>query len=80
MQNDQQVVVYSTPSCVYCKLAKQYFGEKGVKYTEKDVFSDLEAREEMVSKSGQMGVPVISINGKLIVGFDKGAINELLGI
>jgi glutaredoxin len=61
-------------------LAKQYFGEKGVKYTEKDVFSDLEAREEMVSKSGQMGVPVISINGKLIVGFDKGAINELLGI
>jgi glutaredoxin 3 len=80
MQNENKVVVYSTPSCVYCKLAKQYFTEKGVKYVEKDVFTDLQAREEMVTKSGQMGVPVIDINGKLIVGFDKTAINELLGL
>jgi glutaredoxin 3 len=75
-----KIIVYSAPSCVYCKLAKKYFSEKGFKFEDKDVFSDTKARDEMTLKSGQMSVPVIDIDGQLVVGFDKGAINELLGL
>lgn len=74
------VIVYSTPSCVYCKMAKAYFDQKGVKYVEKDVMADEKARAEMIHKSGQLGVPVIDIDGTITVGFDKGAINELLDL
>lgn len=74
----KNVIVYSTPSCVYCKMAKAYFDEKGIKYSDKDVMVDVEARKEMMEKSGQLGVPVIDIGGKIIVGFDKGTIRELL--
>ena len=74
------VIVYSTPSCVYCKMAKKYFDEKGIKYEDKDVMVDLKAREDMIQKTGQMGVPVLDIGGKIIIGFDKSAINESLGI
>lgn len=74
----KNVVIYSTPSCVYCKMAKAYFDEKGIKYSDKDVMVDVEARKEMMEKSGQLGVPVIDIGGKIIVGFDKGAIKDLL--
>jgi glutaredoxin len=59
-------------------MAKAYFDEKGVKYSDKDVMVDVEARKEMMEKSGQLGVPVIDIGGKIIVGFDKGAIKDLL--
>lgn len=76
----KNVIVYSTPSCVYCKMAKAYFDEKGIKYSDKDVMVDVEARKEMMEKSGQLGVPVIDIGGKIIVGFDKGAIKDLLEI
>ncbi|MDO8470251.1 MAG: glutaredoxin domain-containing protein [bacterium] len=72
------VTIYTTPSCVYCKMAKEYFTEHQVAYTEKNVLIDLSAREEMVKKSGQLGVPVIDIDGQLIVGFDKPAIEKLL--
>lgn len=78
--NMKPVIIYSTPSCVYCKMAKTYFDQKGVKYEDKDVMSDLVAREEMIKKSGQLGVPVLDINGKIIIGFDKSAINEAAGI
>lgn len=74
------VTIYSTPTCPYCKMAKEWFGEKGVAYTEHDVASDQEKAEEMVKRSGQMGVPVIDIDGKIIVGFDKKAMAEALGI
>ncbi|MFA5870954.1 MAG: glutaredoxin family protein [Candidatus Paceibacterota bacterium] len=74
----KNVIVYSTPSCVYCKMAKAYFDEKGIKYSDKDVMVDVEARKEMMEKSGQLGVPVIDIGGKIIVGFDSGAIKDLL--
>ena len=75
---DKQVTIYSTPTCHFCHAAKDYFTEKGVEYTEKDVSTDLEARQEMLDKSGQMGVPQILIGEELVVGFDKEKIEELL--
>ena len=72
------IQIYSTPTCVYCKHAKEYFTEKGIAYTEHNVAADMEARKEMVEKSGQLGVPVIIIDGEVTVGFDKDKIEELL--
>jgi glutaredoxin 3 len=74
------VTIYTTPSCVYCKMSKAFFDQNNVKYEEKDVAVDEKAREEMVQKSGQLGVPVIDIDGKLVVGFDKKRLSELLGL
>ena len=72
------VKVYSTDSCPWCVKAKQYLKSKGVEYKEINVAEDMEGREEMVNLSGQMGVPVVNINGTIIVGFDKPAIDEAL--
>ncbi len=74
------VTIYTTPSCVFCKKAKAFFNQHNVAYTEKDVSSDQAAVEEMVQKSGQMGVPVIDIDGSIIVGFDESALREVLHI
>ena len=76
----QNVTIYSTPSCHFCHMAKDYFKENNVVYTEYNVASDLEKRKEMMEKSGQMGVPVIIIGTELIVGFDKPKISKLLGL
>lgn len=73
-----KIVIYSTPYCAYCKMAKEYFTSKGFQYEEYNVMSDVEKREEMVKKTGQLGVPVIEIDGKLILGFDRTRINEYL--
>ena len=75
-----KVKIYTTPSCVYCRMAKEFFKEHKIEYEEKDVAADAAAREEMFSKSGQMGVPVIDIDGKFIVGFDEPRLREVLGI
>ena len=75
-----KVIIYSTPTCVYCKMAKEYFKEHNVEYEEKDVAKDLEARKEMVEKSEQLGVPVIDIDGHIVVGFDQEEVAQLLGI
>lgn len=75
---DKQVTIYSTPTCHFCHMAKDYFNQKGVKYTDKDVSTDLEARQEMIDRSGQMGVPQILIGDELVVGFDQGRIDQLL--
>ncbi len=75
-----KVVVFSTPTCSFCTLAKSYFREKGVKFTDIDVSRDQAAARDMVRRSGQMGVPVIDIGGKIIVGFNRPQINTLLGI
>lgn len=72
------IKVYSTPICPWCDKAKQYLKKMDVDFTEYNVQEDLQAREEMVSKSKQMGVPVLDINGTIIVGFDKEALNEAL--
>ncbi len=72
------IKIYSTPSCGYCKLAKNYFIKNHIKFTEYNVARDRAKAEEMVKKSGQMGVPVLDINGKVIVGFDQTAIERAL--
>ena len=76
----KNVIIYSTPTCHSCHMAKEFFDEKGVKYTDYNVLTNLEKKQEMVDKSGQLGVPVISINGKIMVGFDQAEISSLLGI
>jgi len=72
------VTIYSTPSCSYCTMAKSYLDSKNVKYTDYDVSVDQSKGEEMVKKSGQMGVPVLDINGSIIIGFDKNKIDASL--
>ena len=72
------VKVYSTPTCPWCIKAKAYLTEKGVEFDDVDVSTDHDAQHEMVEKSGQMGVPVLDVNGKVIVGFDQGAIDKAL--
>ncbi len=74
------VLVYSTPTCPWCKKAKEYFTEKQIPYTDYNVADDQEKAQEMIKKSGQMGVPVIDIDGNIIIGFDKPNINKLLGL
>ncbi|OQY32680.1 MAG: NrdH-redoxin [Spirochaetaceae bacterium 4572_59] len=72
------VTMYSTPSCGYCNLAKDYFRKNQIPFTEYNVAVDAKRADEMVKKSGQMGVPVIDVNGKVIVGFNQGAIESAL--
>lgn len=75
-----KVIIYSTPTCVYCRMAKDFFQKNGVAYEEYNVASDLKAREEMFKKSRQMGVPVIDVNGEILVGFDKKTLEDLLTV
>ncbi|MCC7522795.1 glutathione S-transferase N-terminal domain-containing protein [Candidatus Uhrbacteria bacterium] len=72
------VKVYSTPTCPYCKLAKDYLREKQIAFEDIDVSADSAAAQTMVKLSGQMGVPVLDINGSVIVGWNKTAIEEAL--
>ncbi|MFM2423681.1 MAG: hypothetical protein RLZZ70_66 [Candidatus Parcubacteria bacterium] len=74
------VTIYSTPVCHYCHMAKDFFAENNVAFTEHDVASDLDKRKEMVDMTGQMGVPVIRIGDDVIVGFDESKVKELLGV
>lgn len=75
-----RVIVFSTPTCGFCNAAKSYFRQRGVRFTDVDVSRDAAAARDMVRRSGQQGVPVIDIGGKIIVGFDKPKINQLLGL
>ena len=77
---DNKVIIYTTPTCVYCKAAKEFFQENNVEYEEKDVAVDMEAQQTMVKKSGQLAVPVIEVNGEVVVGFDKDKLSELLRV
>ncbi|MCR4278383.1 MAG: glutaredoxin family protein [bacterium] len=72
------VTVYSTATCPYCKLVKEYLNEEGVEFKNVDVGEDPEAANEMVKKSGQMGVPVVEVNGEIIVGWNKAELEEAL--
>ena len=74
------VTIYSTPSCHFCHMAKDFFKEKGITYTEFDVASNPDKRKEMIDKSGQMGVPVILIDNEMVIGFNKPKIVQLLGL
>ena len=75
---EHKVKVYSTKTCPWCHKTKEFLTEKGVKFEDIDVGADQKAASEMVEKSGQMGVPVTDIDGKIIVGFDKEAIEKAL--
>ena len=72
------IKVYSTPTCPYCKMTKEYLKSKGIDYDDIDVSSDKSAADEMIKISGQMGVSVISARDEVIVGFDKARIDSLL--
>ncbi len=72
------VKVYSTPACPWCTVAKNYLKSRNVPFEDVDVSKNREAAAEMVRKSGQRGVPVIDIDGSIIVGFDQGAIDSLI--
>ena len=75
-----KVKVYSTPACPYCTLAKRFLKEHNIEFDDIDVSKDHEAAKEMIEKSKQTGVPVIDVNGKIIVGFDKESLKRELGI
>lgn len=72
------ITIYTTPTCPYCKLAKDYFKDKDITYKEIDVAADPAAANEMVKKSGQMGVPVIEIADEVVVGWNESAVEEIL--
>src|SRR5690606_30162584 len=74
------VTVYSAPWCAFCHAAKEYLDKKGITYTDKDVEQDRSYAQEMVAKSGQMGIPVLDINGTIIVGFDRPKIDAALEV
>ncbi|NOZ00201.1 MAG: NrdH-redoxin [Chloroflexi bacterium] len=75
-----RVIVFSTPTCSFCRKAKQYFRSRGVPFRDVDVSRDQAAARDMVRRSGQQGVPVIDIGGKIVVGFNRPKIDRLLGL
>lgn len=77
---DKNVSIYTTPTCHFCQMSKEYFKANGVTYTEYNVAADAEKRKEMVEKSGQLGVPVVFIGNDMVIGFDKKRFDELLGL
>ena len=76
----KQVAIYTTPTCAYCKMAKELLKEHNIPYTEYNVAEDAEKRNELIERTGQMGVPVITIDNEVIIGFDEERIKALLGI
>ena len=76
----KKVEIYTTPTCVYCKMAKEMFIEHKIPFTEYNVAEDAERRNELIAKSGQMGVPVILIDGEMVLGFDEEKLRSLLDL
>lgn len=75
-----QVTIYSTPTCPYCEMAKDFLIEHNIPFEDVNVAANQERAQEMVEKSGQFGVPVIDINGQIVIGFDRPRIARLLNI
>lgn len=75
-----KVTIYTTPSCVYCRMAKDFFQKNNVEYSELNVVNDEKAREDMIKKSRQLGVPVIDVDGEIFVGFDQSGLKKALKI
>lgn len=75
-----RVILFTTPSCSYCRMAKKYLREQGIKFKDVDVSRDQTAARDMVKSSGQQGVPVLDIGGKIVVGFDRLKIDHYLGL
>lgn len=80
MPTQPQVTIYSTPSCHFCHAAKEFFTANKIAFSDYNVASDLEKRKEMIDRSGQMGVPVIFVGDKMVIGFDEAELRELLNI
>lgn len=78
--NQAKVIMFSTPTCSFCNQAKRYFREKNIRFRDVDVSKDPQAAADMQRRTGQSGVPVILINNRPVIGFDKNKINQLLGI
>jgi glutaredoxin-like YruB-family protein len=78
MERQPKVVIFSTPTCSFCNAAKRYFREKSVRFTDVDVSRDESAARDMMRRTGQMGVPVILIDNRPIIGFDRPKIDQLL--
>lgn len=76
----KSVKIYSTPTCVYCKMTKEFFKKNNIQYQEYNVAEDEKAREEMVEKSHQLGVPVIDVDGEVFVGFNRPELEKVLGL
>jgi len=76
----RNVIIYSTPSCHYCHMAKDFFSKNNIQYVDKDLATDEAARAEAIKKSGQLRTPVIDIDGTIVVGFDKATLKKMLGI
>lgn len=76
----KNITIYSTPSCHFCHMVKEYLTEKNIPYTDINVAEDAEKRQEMITLSGQMGVPVVRIENDIVVGFNKPIIDDLLGL
>lgn len=75
-----KIKIYSTPTCPYCVTLKEFLKEKNIAFEDVNVAQDAQAREEMVQRSSQMGVPVVDIDGQIVVGFDRAKISKLLNI
>ncbi|MBI2889059.1 MAG: NrdH-redoxin [Candidatus Liptonbacteria bacterium] len=80
MESSKKVEIYSTPSCQFCRAAKEFFKRHNVQYADYNVAEDEAKREEMVKRSGQLGVPVIFVGEEMVVGFDEPALKRLLAI
>ncbi|MBI2617969.1 glutaredoxin family protein [Candidatus Kaiserbacteria bacterium] len=77
---EKNIVIYSTPTCHFCQMTKEFLKEHKIEYTDYNVATDMDKRQEMIEKSGQMGVPVIFIGERMFVGFDKEKLSEALGV
>lgn len=76
---NKKVQIYTSPTCHFCHLAKDFLSTKGVVFEEYDVLTNIDKRQEMIEKSGQMGVPVIMVDDQIMVGFDEQELSKLLG-
>lgn len=77
---DKKVIIYSTPTCPFCIMTKKFLEDNNIDFEDFDVSVDRAKTQEMIQKSGQMGVPVLDIDGEIIVGFDKERIRKVLGL
>ena len=76
----KNITIYSTPACHFCQMTKEFLTEKGVPFTNHDVSTDIAKRQEMIEMTGQMGVPVIVIDGDIMIGFDRGKLAAKAGV
>ena len=77
---NKKITIYSTPTCIYCRMAKEFLADKNIPFTDCDLTQDVTKREEVIKKTGQMAVPVIEVDGEFMIGFDESQLSKMLGI